>query len=127
MVVTTLLTTALAILFVVLSLRVIETRRSQQVSLGSEGVPGLERRIRAQANLAEYAPFGIALTGLCELNGVWWWLIAIPAITFVVGRAMHGYALSFTDGSMRYRVLGMQLTFYALLAFVVLAPASVFL
>ena len=124
MVVTTLLTTCLAVLLVVLSMRVVNVRRSERVSLGTGQSPRLERRVRAQGNLAEYAPFGIALVALCELNGAPWWLVGVPAVTFLIGRAMHGYALSFTDGDLRFRVLGMQLTLYAIIALIVLAPAS---
>ena len=112
--VTTLLAVALAALFLALALRVVGERRSNRVSLGTGGVPSLERRVRAHGNLAEYAPFGLILCGLAEAQGAPWWLLAVSALTFGAGRAMHGYALGWTDSSMRWRVVGMQLTVFGL-------------
>lgn len=104
-----------AVLMVVLSLRVIASRKANRVSLGSGGVDGLERRIRAQGNAAEYLPIGLILLGVAEINGAPDLLLHGFGVTFLLGRVLHAYAFSFTDGNMRMRVSGMQLTIWSLL------------
>ena len=59
---------ALALLFVVLSARVITVRRANKVSLGDGGDADLLARVRAQGNFAEYAPLGIVLILIAELQ-----------------------------------------------------------
>jgi len=44
-----------ALMFVLLSVRVISARRSQKVSLGASGNKLVERAMRVQGNFAEYA------------------------------------------------------------------------
>ena len=54
--ITSLYSGIIGLLLVILSARVILTRRRLRISLGSGGDAVLERRIRAQGNLAEYVP-----------------------------------------------------------------------
>ena len=56
----------LAPLFLVLSYRVIKLRGSTRTALGDGGNPELLRRMRVQANFAEYAPLALVLIGLAE-------------------------------------------------------------
>ncbi|MEQ8665043.1 MAG: MAPEG family protein [Rhodospirillales bacterium] len=107
----------LTIWFAVLSLRVIMFRRSNRVSLGTGDSPTLERRIRAQGNAAEYIPVFLILLGLGELNGFAEIGLHGFGLAFMIGRLMHGYAFSFSDGKMSFRVGGMQLTIWSLLLF----------
>jgi len=99
---------------VILSTRVVLFRRRARVNLGHGGNDELERRIRAQANLAEYAPMGLILIGLLEFSG--WPLAAVHAlgVLLVAGRLLHGWTLSFTTGSGVGRVGGMALTLTAI-------------
>ena len=69
MVVTALYAGILGLWLVLLSTRVILARRSEKVSLGHGGNVSLERRMRAQGNLAEYAPMALILIGALELAG----------------------------------------------------------
>ena len=64
MVVTAFYAALLAPLFVVLSVRVILFRRGSGSTLGDGGDPVLLRRIRVQANFAEYVPLALILMGL---------------------------------------------------------------
>ncbi len=108
--ITTLLAITLLAWLLVLSWRVIGIRRSGGASLGDGGDKALQRRIRAQANLTEYAPMFVILIAVLELqrgNAV---VLALLSVAFLLGRLAHGYALSFTDGNMIGRVAGMGLT-----------------
>jgi len=104
----------LGLWLVVLSVRVILSRRSEQVSLGAGDSKILERRIRAHGNFTEYVPITLLLIGFLELSGTPAWWIHILCLLLLVGRVLHGYALSFTSHS-PLRVPGMALTLSALI------------
>lgn len=67
--ITSIIASVLAIIFIKPSFTVIGLRRKNKIGLGSGGHEDLERAIRAQGNFAEYAPFGIILIACLELNG----------------------------------------------------------
>lgn len=113
----------LAGLFLWLSTRVILVRRSERVSLGDGGSRELERRIRAQGNCAEYAPMGLILILLAELQGGPGWVIHLLGITLVLGRVMHGLALSAQQYALRVPGMALTLIVIAAAALVVLGLA----
>jgi hypothetical protein len=101
----------LAALFLVLSMRVISQRRQAQVEIGAGEDRELLRRMRVHANFTEYAPFAIVLLALSEslkAPSIWLHLLGL---VLVAGRVLHAYALSQSPHILRYRVLGMVLTF----------------
>lgn len=104
----------LSILYIWLSARVIAIRRAAQVSLGTGGDDLLERRMRAHGNFAEYAPLGLILIGLAEMNGLPTLAVAGLAGLLVMGRVLHAIALSTPIRRMKCRVFGMVFTFSAL-------------
>ena len=111
MAVTALYASLLACLFIFLSARVIGQRRSARVEIGSGEDPELLRRMRVHANFAEYAPFALLLMALAEsLKAPLWWLHVL-GLMLLAGRVTHAYGLAQTPHILRYRVLGMQLTF----------------
>jgi len=110
MAVTALYAGLLGLLLVLLSARVILARRSRRVSLGSGGDAELERRIRAQGNLAEYAPMGLILIGLLESGGSPPAVLHTLGLPLLAGRLLHGWAFSFTEGNAAARTGGMALT-----------------
>lgn len=110
----------LALWFFVLSFRVISVRRSGNISLGDGGDAMLLRRIRAHGNFAEYVPLVLLLMGLLESSGVNGWMLHVVGALLLVGRLLHGYAISFTAQFMLGRVAGMMMTFAALLIAAVL-------
>ena len=112
--VTTSAAVILAALFVFLSIRVIGERRSSKVPIGDGGNETLQRRIRGQANLAEYGPIGLFLILLAELQSSGGIILPVLAAVFVAGRLMHGYAFGLKDYAVRPRVLGMQCTLLGL-------------
>ena len=120
LVVTSIIAAILTLIFVKLSFAVIGLRRKNKVGLGSGGHEDLERAIRAQANFAEYVPFGIILIACLELNGAPWWLLAIPGITLIMGRLIHAKGIQVPPPDFSKRVLGMKLTFVTLITLAIL-------
>lgn len=112
--VTALYAALLALLLLVLSLRVVRGRGAERVSLGTGGSTRLERRIRAQANFAEYVPLALILIGLLEVADASPVLLHLLGLLLLAGRLLHGYALSFTERNIPARVGGMALTFAAI-------------
>ncbi len=113
-----------------LSLKVIGFRHKLKVSIGAGGHDQLERAIRSQANLTEYAPIALIMLACLELNGAPLWLVAPIAIAFVAGRILHPLGMSAGAGtgaattSIKPRVLGMHLTLWSI---VLLAVSNILL
>jgi len=118
--ITSIISSILTIIFIKLSFAVIALRRKNQVGLGSGGHDDLERAIRAQGNFAEYVPFGIILIACLELNGAPWILVAIPGIALIIGRLIHAKGIHVPPPDFSKRVLGMKFTFYTLIGLVAL-------
>jgi hypothetical protein len=118
--VTSIITAVLTIIFIKLSFAVIGLRRKNKVGLGSGGHEDLERAIRAQGNFAEYVPLGIILITCLELNGAPWWLVALPGIALIIGRLIHAVGINTPPPDFSKRILGMKFTFYTLITLVVL-------
>ncbi|MBT0956224.1 MAPEG family protein [Alphaproteobacteria bacterium KMM 3653] len=101
-------------IFLALSLRVIRYRRSHRLGLGDAGDKSLLKRMRAQANCAEYAPIGLILLALIEAQGTPGWVVHIFGLTLLIGRALHAYGFSASPPVMKLRIAGMMLTLFAL-------------
>lgn len=112
MTVTALYAGLLALWLVVLSFRVIFFRRQGDAADAQR----MERAIRAQGNLSEYAPTFLILLLLAEqfATPVLW--LHVLGGTFLVGRLMHGTVFAFLAPNVFLRVGGMILTLLALLA-----------
>lgn len=109
--ITALYAALLAFLYIYLSSRVIGRRRQARVEIGAGEDAELLRRMRVHANFAEYAPLALLLLALSEsLKAPPLWLHAL-GVTLVFARTIHAYGLSQTPHILRYRVLGMSLTF----------------
>ena len=104
----------LAILFFVLSVRVVALR-GHGASLGDGGNPLLLRRIRGHANFAEYVPFILLMMLFLEIGRFSVYLLHAIGITLVIARLLHAYALSFTEKFKFGRFWGTALTFGLLL------------
>lgn len=101
--------------YFVLSIRVIGARGRIGVGLGDGGDESLTRRIRAHANFAEYVPITLVLAALAEAGGAPEWSIHAIGLSLLAGRASHAAAFSRTPEPPIGRVVGMALTFGALL------------
>jgi uncharacterized membrane protein YecN with MAPEG domain len=106
----------LAFLFMALTLRVIAVRRGERISLGDGGNADLLKRMRAHGNFAEYAPFAIVLLGIAESLAAPTLLLHGLGATVLLGRVSHAYGVSFVTTTFVWRVLGMHLTIWPLLA-----------
>jgi hypothetical protein len=112
----------LALLFIALSLQVISARRELRVSVGDGGEKLVIKRMRAQANCAEYAPLGIILLALADLQAMPVWSLHVLGLTLLAGRVLHAHGFGSTPQVIWARVWGMYLTFAAI---TVLALANI--
>ena len=117
----TLLSAAVAALLNIwLGGRVARLRQQFKVSVGDGGHEPLLRRMRAQMNFIENAPFFLVLLAALELAGAdWAWLTAVATV-FVLARVAHAYGM---DGGelARWRTYGMISSTIATLALTVWA------
>jgi uncharacterized membrane protein YecN with MAPEG domain len=100
----------LTALYLFLTFRVIRFRRGHRVDMGNGGDRLLQRYVRAHANFAEYAPFGLLLLGLVE-SGRWPGpLIHALGMMLLIGRVAHAWSFSVAELREPSRVVGMVLT-----------------
>lgn len=112
-------TSLLSIFFIFLSINVIKGRRELGVGLGDKDCIEMKRRIRAQANFAEYTPFFLILLGYAEYSHFPYWILHLFGLLFFIGRIMHAYSVLLAekyDGSKLtsnpvWRIRGMMCTF----------------
>lgn len=114
--VTSLFAALFAVMLVVLSARVIQRRRAARVALGDGGVTALNRAIRAQGNFAEYVPFALILLALMEMGEWSGWLVAGLGAFLFIGRLIHAFGVLGEPENLRYRVMGMSITFVTILS-----------
>ena len=100
--------------YILLTANVIRTRRAASVNLGDGGNELLTRRIRAHGNFAEYVPIALILMAFAEIGGAPSFLIYLLGVALVLGRLMHGFALSTLTRRPAARVAGMILTLLAI-------------
>ncbi len=115
MIVTPLYAGLLTVLFVLLSLRVVQFRQ-KGIPLGDGGDPAMFRVIRGHANFAEHVPLAVVLMALLEWGRTSVYLLHALGICLLVARLLHGYSLSFTRKFRFGRRWGATLTFGVLVA-----------
>lgn len=114
MIVTPLYAGLLALLFVLLSLRVVKFRQ-KGIPLGDGGDPRMLRVMRGHANFAEYVPLALLMMAILELGRNSIYILHAIGIALILSRVLHGYALSYTTRFRFGRVWGAALTFVVLL------------
>lgn len=116
------LSTAAATVFVNLWLgsRIVKSRRDNGVKIGDGGNEAVLRRMRAQANFIENAPFFLILLGGLELSGGNRPALGAIATVFIIARIAHPIGM---DGPnvWRWRMYGMIGTTLAMVALAVWA------
>ena len=115
LIVTGIVASILALLYVKLTFNVIGQRRQHKVGLGDGGHESLNRAIRAHGNLAEFAPIGLILIGCLEYNLAPYFLTAPMAVLFLAGRLLHPMGMKDATISWSPRVKGMQLTLVSII------------
>jgi len=106
----------LILMLLVLSGVVVSGRRKHMVSFGDGGNADLLAASRAFGNLVEYATPGMVAMLLLAAVGAPAWMIHAVGATLLVGRALHALGLLFQTGPSMGRVIGMLLTWVALLS-----------
>lgn len=105
----------LVLLMVILSIRVVMARRSNRILLGDGGNAQVALAGRVFGNASEYIPVGIAALVALAALGLPAYAIHAVGGTLFLGRLVHCVSLSDKKPTTG-RVLGMALTFLALLA-----------
>lgn len=83
----------LGLLLIALSINVIKGRHQFGTGLGDADNIEMRRRIRAQADLAEYAPMFLILLGFAEYKGLPYLAVHLFGLVFLAGRSMHAFSV----------------------------------
>ncbi|NDV91972.1 glutathione S-transferase [Alteromonas sp. 345S023] len=105
----------LGICYLYLSFLVIGIRRAKQISLGDGGDEDLKRLTRAHGNFSEYVPITLIMIACFEANAGQAWGVHALAAALLFGRVLHAYGLRQHTGASWQRIVGMLLTFAAML------------
>src|SRR3954454_16265281 len=84
----------LVLIFVFLSVRVIQMRASAKISLGTGGNPAMERRIRVHGNFAEYVPLALLLIAFMEMQSQSRYLIHALCLILIAARLVHAVGVT---------------------------------
>lgn len=102
-----------AMLFLVLTIRVITYRRGRGVVYGDSNDKVLMKRIRGQGNAAEQMPIALILIAVAELQGAGFTALMGLALVFTLGRLLHGVFFAVHGMPWQLRFYGMLLTLIA--------------
>lgn len=111
------------LLLLVLSFRVVRSRRKLSVGLGDGGQESLLRAQRAQANFTEYVPIALILLAVAESQVLTGWLLHTAGAVLLLARLLHAWGLSQSSGRSFGRYWGTLLTWVVILA---LSLANIF-
>lgn len=100
----------LALLFIILSIRTIKTRRAHKVAIGDGGEKSILRASRVHANFSEYVPFTILLIAMLEIQSYSDWMIHGLCIALVAARIAHAYGVSQANENFKFRIFGTATT-----------------
>ncbi len=104
----------LLVVLIVLSVNVVVSRNRHRVLLGDGGVEPMNVAVRGFGNAAEYIPIGIAALILMALLETPAWLMHTTGGLLFAGRLVHPFGLSTTGRPRPARLIGMVLTYGAL-------------
>ncbi|EON92995.1 hypothetical protein MARLIPOL_06049 [Marinobacter lipolyticus SM19] len=125
--VTAVFAAVIGLLLLVLSTHVVRYRLKYQKGMGVTDDRDFEAAVRAHANLVEYAPLGLIMLGLAELNGVPGVLVYWSGMALVVGRVLHAWGMiNGRGGTHKARMAGIALTWLAILVTALLLFWNVF-
>lgn len=112
---------ALTALYLLLTVRVVLYRRAARIVLGTGTDKVMEARVRAHGNFAEFAPMGLILLAIAEVQGSGAGWLHLCGALLLAGRVLHGVNFSYGLRLAPLRVGGMVLTMGALMLGAVLA------
>ncbi len=113
----------LALLFIILSVRTIKSRREHKVAIGDGGEKSILRASRVHANFSEYVPLTLLLIAMLEIQSYSDWVIHSLCIALLAARIAHAYGVSQTNENFKFRIFGTATTIniIAICAFLLLA------
>ena len=113
----------LALLFIILSVRTIKSRREHKVAIGDGGEKSILRASRVHANFSEYVPLTLLLIAMLEIQSYSHWIIHGLCIALLAARIAHAYGVSQTNENFKFRIFGTATTIniIAICAFLLLA------
>jgi uncharacterized membrane protein YecN with MAPEG domain len=113
----------LALLFIILSVRTIKSRREHKVAIGDGGEKSILRTSRVHANFSEYVPLTLLLIAMLEIQSYSDWIIHGLCIALLSARIAHAYGVSQTNENFKFRIFGTATTIniIAICAFLLLA------
>lgn len=101
----------LGLAFVLLSIRVIRTRRRNRIALGYGEDEELVRAARVHGNFAEYVPLSLLLIYFLEISRAPVALIHGLCVVLIISRGIHAFGVSRINEDYRLRTAGMSGTF----------------
>ena len=104
----------LLFVLIALSVNVVVSRNRHRVLLGDGGVEPMNVAVRAFGNAAEYIPIGIGAMILMALLGAPVGVMHVVGALLFLGRAVHPFGLSTVGRPKPARLVGMVLTYAAL-------------
>jgi uncharacterized membrane protein YecN with MAPEG domain len=105
----------LVLIFVFLSIRVIQMRASAKIGMGTGNDAAMERRIRVHANFAEYVPLALLLLAFMEMQQQSRIIVHILCIVLIIARIVHAVGVTPVNESFPMRVSSVLLTFAVLI------------
>lgn len=111
----------IGILLLVLSGQVVKFRLKYKKGMGVNDDHDFQAAVRAHANLVEYAPLGLIMLAIAELNGAASGFVYWAGMALVVGRLLHAWGMINGHGELhKARAIGIVLTWLSILAAAVL-------
>lgn len=125
--VTAVFAAVLGLLLIVLSLLVSRHRLRLKQNMGVSEDIDFQATVRAHGNLVEYAPIGLIMLAIAELNGVSGTLIYWTGLGFVAGRLLHAFGMINGHGGPHMaRMAGILLTWLAIVVLALLLMWNVY-
>jgi hypothetical protein len=101
----------LVLIFVFLSVRVIQMRASAKIGIGAGNNLAMERRIRVHGNFAEYVPLALLLLAFMEMQSQPRWMVHILCIALIAARVVHAIGVTPVNENFPMRVASVLTTF----------------
>lgn len=119
----------LAVLYLILSARVIAARRDAGTDLDRRRDAELFKLVRVQGNFTRYVPLTLILMALAESMAPPRPLIHLTGLLLLAGRLLHAYGASVSPPMTGYRFYGATLTLaaMALAAVICLSLSALFI
>ncbi len=105
----------LGLLLLALAGSVVRLRGKHKVGIGDGGHADLALACRAHANFIEYVPLALILLLLLEYRGVPVWALHGLGSALFLGRVLHAWGLSRSQGTSPGRAIGILLTWISIL------------